>query len=118
MFKVPEQFRKKEGVFATTESHGRTGVFNFRVIGYDVQCIVSDGSGWDHVSVTINRNRTPTWEIMCIVKDLFWDKTDTILQFHPAESDYVNMHPHCLHLWRYQAHELPKPHPLMIGYKK
>lgn len=25
---------------------------------------------------------------------------ETVIQFHPPEADYVNIHRYCLHLWR------------------
>ena len=37
---------------------------------------------------------------MCKVKDLFWGEEETVLQFHPRKSEYVNAHPRCLHLWK------------------
>lgn len=64
-------------------------------------CIASDGAGWEHVSVSPSRkNRTPTWREMGIVKDLFWDPEDVVIQIHPPKSEYVNCHPNVLHLWR------------------
>lgn len=54
---------------------------------------------WEHVSVSL-RNRTPNWAEMCFVKDAFWLPEETVLQFHPPQSQYVNLHPFCLHLWR------------------
>jgi hypothetical protein len=66
-----------------------------------------DGSlGWEHVSVS-TRTRTPTWEEMCWVKGLFWSDEECVLQFHPAKKDYVNNHPHCLHMWK-------PPHPVVL----
>lgn len=35
--------------------------------------VFSWGGGWDHVSVSF-RNRTPTWDEMCMVKDIFLRK--------------------------------------------
>lgn len=57
------------------------------------------GTGWEHVSIS-TQTRTPTWEEMCFVKGLFWDAEETVIQLHPPESQWVNNHPHCLHLWR------------------
>jgi len=51
----------------------------------------------------------PTWEEMCRVKDLFWEKNQTVIQFHPDESEYVNEHPGCLHLWKQVNAEFPLP---------
>ena len=54
---------------------------------------------WEHVSVSLP-NRIPTWTEMCFVKELFWDDSETVLQFHPPKSEYVNDMPFCLHLWK------------------
>ena len=61
--------------------------------------VFSSGGGWEHVSVSYT-NRTPTWEEMCKVKDMFWNDDECVVQFHPPKSEYVNLHPYCLHLWR------------------
>lgn len=72
--------------------------------------IISGGSGdaWEHVSVSL-ADRTPTWEEMANVKDLFWREDETVLQFHPKESEYVNQHPYCLHLWKQRNKNHPLP---------
>ncbi|MDD2960015.1 MAG: hypothetical protein PHR92_16140 [Lachnospiraceae bacterium] len=61
--------------------------------------IFSMTDGWEHVSVC-PRNRTPNWDEMCAVKDIFWREDETVVQFHPAKSEYVNIMDNCLHLWR------------------
>jgi hypothetical protein len=75
---------------------------------------------WEHVSVSVRvpgETRCPTWEEMCEIKDMFWDKDETVIQYHPAEADYVNMHPHTLHLWKPIGVELPTPPSIMVGVK-
>lgn len=76
--------------------------------------IFSDGDGWEHVSVS-TPNRTPNWTEMCFVKNIFWDTEDVVLQFHPAQSQYVNQHPHCLHLWRPSGVNVPTPRMDLVG---
>lgn len=76
--------------------------------------MISDGMGWDHVSVSLP-SRCPTWEEMCYVKDLFFGKDEWVLQYHPSALDYKNCHPYCLHLWRPQNMEIPKPNSLMVA---
>lgn len=60
--------------------------------------------GWEHVSVShVRPNKMPGWNDMCKVKDMFWDKEDTVVQIHPAESEYFHGfkgRPNVLHLWR------------------
>lgn len=65
----------------------------------EMAIIVSWAEGWEHVSVSL-RNRCPTWDEMCLVKDIFWRDDECAVQFHPPKSEYVNLHPYCLHLWK------------------
>jgi hypothetical protein len=53
---------------------------------------------------------------MCFVKSLFWEPEDVVVQYHPAESKYVNNHNFCLHLWRWKG-EMPSPPMDLIGIK-
>ncbi|MGB0971799.1 MAG: DUF7694 domain-containing protein, partial [Mycobacterium sp.] len=73
---------------------------------------VSNGGGWDHVSVTAQKktrigfasaSRCPTWEQMCLVKDVFFHPTETVMQLHVPEQDNISHHNFCLHLWRPQT---------------
>lgn len=92
-------------------------VIPFPVLSDEVlRVIVSDGGGWDHVSVS-RPDRTPTWEEMCFIKDLFFDEHEMVMQFHPPKADYVNCHPHWLNLWRPQAQIIPRPPAWMVGPK-
>ena len=127
---LPEQHRIEKGRLASSKYDGANGAFYIpnpiRGAGSYFLCIISNGMGWDHVSVTLwqikHQDRsmksvaiTPTWREMCFVKDTFFDKEEPAMQIHPPESMYVNNHPHCLHLWRPQDHTIPFPHPLMVG---
>lgn len=61
--------------------------------------------GVEHVSVKLNNdaNKTPTWEEMCEVKDIFWKPNEEVHQIHPPESRYVHGifgKDNILHLWR------------------
>lgn len=91
--------------------HGQGDEYGFFLIPFGSQMlavIASAGGGWDHVSVS-KRNKTPTWEEMCFIKDLFWDESEVVVQYHPAKDDYVNVAKTCLHLWRLQDQEFPVP---------
>jgi len=46
---------------------------------------------------------------------LFWDAEDVVIQYHPAKSEYVNVHDNCLHLWRPVGVELPTPPRELVG---
>lgn len=103
---MPEKYRDKS---YSNADDGANGLFWIPMPKWQkLKVIVSDGGGWDHVSVSL-QNRTPHWEEMCHVKDLFFEPFETVVQFHPSIEEYVNNHPYCLHLWRSQTdlHELP-----------
>ena len=73
-----------------------------------------DGLGdWEHVSVSL-RDRCPTWDEMCFVKDLFWMDGECVVQFHPHKSEYINMHPLCLHLGK-PVNPRPLPPSIAVG---
>ena len=115
MFRVPERFRVREGVFGAQE--GNNGAFRLVLDkGTRMLAIASDGGGWEHVSVS-RTDRCPTWEEMCQVKDMFWSDEDCVVQFHPPKSEYVNYHPDCLHLWRQIGQDQAMPDALMVGIK-
>lgn len=83
--------------------------------------IASSGMGWDHVSVRAiesGTERTPTWDEMCLIKDLFWDADDCVVQFHPPRSEYVDEHPNVLHLWRPSNTNIQTPPSILVGKKK
>ena len=106
------------GAWWNQHTIGFNGAFMFAVRGEAraVCCLASDGHGWQHVSVSFGRNssKTPSWEIMCWVKRLFWEPEDIVMQLHPAESQYVNQHPGCLHLWRPLEEKIPLPPAVMV----
>lgn len=110
--------RERSGDFGTTEADGCNGLFWLTLNNMAVRVIASDGEGWKHVSVSLVKSQnTPSWSIMCQVKDLFWEPEDWVVQFHPAHSEYVNNHPGCLHLWSPTDKDFPKPDSLMVGIK-
>lgn len=68
-----------------------------------------DENGWEHVSVApYKRSITPSWDDMCMVKDIFWGEEEEAIQIHPKKSKYVNIVENCLHLWRHKDMVLPK----------
>ncbi len=110
-FHVPEQYRVggipfvKDGAFIIPNK-----------LGPDLRVIASEGEGWEHVSVSL-QNRAPNWSEMCQVKDLFWDAEDTVIQYHPPASVYVNFHKYCLHLWKPIGIGIPLPPTDLIAPK-
>lgn len=114
--------RVRDGFFGTSPEDGFNGMFEFWPPGSmsQVKCIASDGEGWRHVSVSLVSNpfTCPRWDVMCVIKDLFWEDTDWVVQFHPPKSEYVNNHPGCLHLWQCtDGRAQPIPPSWMVGIK-
>lgn len=121
MFKVPEKFRLRHGPMCSFPADGNNGYFVIPFGKVYFIVIASDGMGWEHVSVHCEfkdgKESTPTWDEMCYVKDLFWGEEDVVMQLHPAKSQYVNNHPHTLHLWRPINAEIPTPASLLVGVR-
>ena len=67
-----------------------------------------DEGGLEHVSVSPKRKAiVPSWRDMCKVKDIFFEEEETVVQIHPAKSQYIrgigigkDRRENILHLWR------------------
>ncbi len=131
-FDFLNKHRVRQGFYGSDPSDGFNGMFEFAIPGEArrIRCLASDGSGlegtplessakWQHVSVSFgpNAKSSPSWELMCRIKDLFWEPEDVVVQFHPRASKYVNFHPHCLHLWRSLDEKQPEPPSIYVGPK-
>lgn len=131
MFHVPEQFRVITGFMGTAPFSGNYGKFLLPVskdgnlILHYLLCLATDGeeTGWEHVSVSVKdikfeqKPRTPFWSEMCLVKKVFWDSEDCVIQFHPPESEYVNNNHFVLHLWRQAGKNMETPPSILVGLK-
>lgn len=114
MFHVPEQYRLTDHpTLHSDASYGNNGAFEIPLSDEVTAFVIaSDGMGWEHVSVHVVENgvqETPEWDEMCKIKNMFWDKKDCVVQYHPPESSYVNRHEHTLHLWRKPFFKFPMP---------
>lgn len=58
----------------------------------------SDGRKWLHFSVA-RPDRLPTWDDLKETKRLFLGPERKAIQVIPKDSQYVNIHPYCLHLF-------------------
>lgn len=116
MMKVPEQYRARVGHFASSEADGNNGCFAIPFKSFIFMVIASDGMGWEHVSVSLG-HRCPNWSEMCFIKSLFWEDEDCVIQYHPPKSEYVNMHPNTLHLWKPVGKQIETPPSILVGYK-
>lgn len=116
-FHVPEKYRVTKGQYGTSARDGNNGHFDFQLSnGVCIHTVASDGLGWEHVSVSLSHHhRCPWWPEMMAVKRLFWDDDDWVVEYHPAQTAYVNCHPYCLHLWRPVGEPLPTPPSYLVG---
>jgi len=132
-FHVPEPSRVRSGPMASDPSCGNNGAFTLPSPepGWLLLLICSDGTEnpdkrewqWEHCSIQAARNngsgqsRLPTWTEMHFVKETCWDDEDVVMQLHPRKSEYVNNHPHVLHLWRPKLVEIPTPPSILVGVR-
>ena len=115
-----EAGRIRTGPYESDRSSGCNGAFRLEGPHMAIVVIASDGSdpitnGWEHVSVS--GRRTPNWEEMCFVKDAFWMPEEIVMQLHPPASLYINIHPHCLHMWGHRDKIIPMPPQILVGPK-
>lgn len=112
--KYPERYRIKQGIMGS--DFGEEGAFYIGNKGVYLFVIASQSMGWEHVSVSVSGiNRCPYWHEMCLIKDLFFDPEDCVIQFHPPKSEYINNHPYCLHLWKKVGHVYDTPDKSLVG---
>lgn len=114
-----ERCRITEGKFASAPGAG-AGAFLVASTkgGGRLMILAWSGSGWEacgldgpareHVSVHVPKGpdgagRTPSWEERCFVKRHFFQDDEAVVQYHPDEANYVNVHQTTLHLWRCRA---------------
>lgn len=92
------------------------GVFDIpSPIDRQLMCVIaSSGEGWDHVSVS-RTNRCPNWPEMAHIYGLFFRDDETAMQLHVPNTDHINHHPNCLHLWRPIDSEIPRPPAEFVG---
>ena len=86
---------------------------------YRYSIIMSWGGGWEHFSINpISKNKTPEWDFMCKMKEMFFKDDEACVEYHPRKQDYVNNMPHCLHIWRPIKEKLPCPPDIFVGIKE
>lgn len=109
-----ERHRIKSGLYGSTPEYGNNGAFLIPHDGLNFSVLVSDGGGWDHVSVSLP-DRCPTWEEMDHFKRMFWDDSEAVMQLHPPRSQWVSHHRYCLHMWKPQEGAIPLPPSVFVG---
>lgn len=127
-FHVPEAARVRTGPMGTAPHVGHHGAFRLPSPepGWSLALICDDGTdgdvpeslGWEHASVCAWRgeqSRVPTWKEMAYAKSVCWDEDDLVVQYHPRKAEYVNAHPHVLHLWCSRLQPIPTPPASLVG---
>lgn len=116
--KTAEEIKQSERVRIDMESFdGGSGVISMP--GWKGSVIYSFGGGWEHVSVSPEKMRViPSWDDMCLIKSIFWNDDEEVIQVHPKTTEYVNNMPNCLHLWRCTYREMVLPPSCFVGLKK
>lgn len=122
------KLRVKTGPMKSPDSFGFTGAFVIPSCfkGEVLGVVSSDGSDWlelklplpifEHVSVSVRRfERLPTWEEMDLVKNIFWDKDEVVVQFHVNNRNKVDNKP-VLHLWKMKNSEYVLPPSICLGF--
>lgn len=103
MLRYPEQYRV-QSVYGLNSFFVP---FNGKTLAVCASVDTDDkGIKWEHVSVSL-KNRLPTWQELKFIKMLFWDPEDEVLQFFPPQSEFINVHKNCFHLWRPINVDLP-----------
>jgi hypothetical protein len=116
------RLKDRNSPYYSTPEDGFNGAFGLHMPGEArlVCVIASDGLGWQHVSVSFGQSssRVPSWDVMCWVRDLFFEPEDWVIQFHPPLTEYVNNHAGCLHLWKcIDGRVQPTPPSELVGVK-
>lgn len=87
-------------IIISNKESGGTGLITY---GSLKNCSViwsrEEGGLYDHVSIA-PKNRMPSWDELCKVKDMFFYDEEECFQVFPKKSEYVNIHKYCLHIWR------------------
>ncbi|WP_244549453.1 DUF7694 domain-containing protein [Bradyrhizobium erythrophlei] len=115
---MPEKLEFSRAVDCFGPNAGHNGRFLVQgPSGCQLQLISYDGeqSGWEQVSVSTGRRRSPNWLEMCFAKDLFWDEEECVVQYHPPLSQYVKNDRWCLHLWKPKHEQVPAPPSNLVG---
>ncbi len=105
-----EKYRVTDGEMESDASSRNNGAFRMD----DLFIIVSDGDGWDHISVS-RQDRIPSWEDLERVKRTFFRDDETAMQLHVPPAEHIDSCKYCLHLWRPQNSDIPRPPASMVG---
>lgn len=111
---ITSNYRIRVGVAATDGFNG-----DITLPHWTGSIVCSTGAGWEHVSVApYRKNITPSWDDMCMIKDIFFKDDEAVIQIHPPRAEYVNLKENCLHLWRCTYKKMVLPPAILVGIRK
>ena len=84
MKKVEEILESKFLQIGKTGLDGFSGIFVDPVERKNYFFVFSWGGGWEHLSVS-QKNKTPSWDVMCRIKDIFWTEDECCVEYHPKK---------------------------------
>lgn len=109
-----EEIKSTNNLQILAEAHdGIKGLYFDRENKKTLTFIFSWGGGWEHLSVSMP-HKTPSWDQMCMMKNIFFNEEECCVEYHPRKSDYVNNHAHCLHIWRPIGQEIIIPPKIFV----
>jgi hypothetical protein len=77
--------------------------------GRDWQQAGMPGEPWEHVSISKEFGILSTYLERKWVRETFWEDEETVIEFWPPKSKFVNINPGVLHLWRPTETVIPMP---------
>jgi hypothetical protein len=99
---------------ATSDADGWNGHFLVPLEGDIWHIILCDQLGWKHLTISNAQQKvSPSWNIMCRVKELFYADEEWAVQFHPPKEGSQD-DPYRLHLWAPLDEVLPVPMMVLI----
>jgi len=60
----------------------------------------------------------PTWDDMCIIKDLFFNDDEATIEIHPSDEYRIHEKDYTIDLWKPLNKEMPLPNPNLVGKVK
>ncbi len=75
---------------------------------------LGSAAGWEYACVS-TQHRCPVLEEMAFIKSQLWEPEDCVVEYHPPQSQYVNVHPYCLWPFRPINGGIPRPPTHIVG---
>lgn len=101
-----EEIKQNKHILNSGKAMFGFDAFIVKVMGNEYHVVASIEPKQEHISITLKtKKRIPTWEEMKAIKDIFFYDEEECYQVFPKKSEYVNIHPYCMHIWRNKNEE-------------